>query len=166
MRVVDLRFSIFWFFGSKFPVAVKGCLRLVIILMMGITTFATAEEGWLIDFEMVKKEAADRDVPILADFSGSDWCVWCIRLDNEVFSTPKFKIYAEENLVLFLADFPSRKSQSDAIKKQNKGLAKRYGVRGYPTVLLLDADGEVLARTGYQKGGPSAYIKHIEFLLK
>lgn len=126
----------------------------------------TGEAAWLIDFEEAKKQAAEKNLPILADFSGSDWCGWCIKLDKEVFSKDEFKAYAKENLILFLADFPSRKKLPADVKAQNDKLAKEYGIRGYPTVLLLDAKGKVLERTGYQKGGAAAYVEHIKGLLK
>ncbi|NQU39637.1 MAG: thioredoxin family protein [Lentisphaerae bacterium] len=122
-------------------------------------------KGWLTDFEAAKKLAGARNLPILADFSGSDWCGWCIKLDKEVFSKPVFQAYADANVVLFLADFPSRKAIPAAVQAQNEKLAENYGVRGFPTVLLLDAAGKVLGRTGYQKGGPEAYVKHVKQLL-
>jgi len=120
---------------------------------------------WLTDFEAAKKAAAEKKVPILADFAGSDWCGWCIKLDGEVFTRKEFKEYANDNLVLFLADFPQRKEQPEQVKRQNKGLADKYGIRGFPTVLLLDAKGKVLARTGYVRGGPEKYVAHIKELL-
>lgn len=80
-------------------------------------------QSWITDFAQAQKEAANRKVPILANFSGSDWCGWCIRLDEEVFSKPEFKAYAEKNLVLFVADFPQGKPQADGIKLQNQKLA-------------------------------------------
>ncbi|HKL21007.1 MAG TPA: thioredoxin family protein, partial [Tichowtungia sp.] len=64
------------------------------------------------------------------------------------------------------ADFPRSKPQPEDIQKQNKALSQKYGVRGFPTVLLLNAGGEVLGRTGYQRGGPEAYVKHLKDLLK
>jgi protein disulfide-isomerase len=127
---------------------------------------AEAHAGWVTDFEAAKKEAAERNVPILADFSGSDWCGWCIKLDGEVFSREEFRKYAKDNLVLFLADFPAAKPQSEELKKQNKELAEKYGVRGFPTVLLLDAKGEVLARTGYRRGGAEAYVEYLKEMLE
>lgn len=122
--------------------------------------------AWTSNFEEAKKEAAERNVPILADFAGSDWCGWCIQLDQEVFSKKEFKTYANDNLVLFLADFPERKAQSSEVKKQNQELAFKYGIEGFPTVLLLDSNGKVLARTGYMEGGAKAYVKHIQDLIK
>jgi protein disulfide-isomerase len=126
---------------------------------------AEAHDAWLTDFEAAKKLAAERKLPILADFSGSDWCGWCIKLDKEVFSKKSFQEYAAGNVVLFLADFPSRKQLPDKVKAQNEKLVELYGIRGFPTVLLLDATGKVLGRTGYQRGGPEAYVKHLKKLL-
>lgn len=122
--------------------------------------------AWVTDFEAAKKQAAEQKRPILADFSGSDWCGWCIRLDKEVFSQKAFQDYAATNLVLFLADFPARKPQPEPLVQQNKKLAAQYGIEGYPTVLLLDATGKELARTGYQRGGAEAYVEHVKGLLK
>lgn len=124
-----------------------------------------ADDAWLTDFEKAKKTAAAEDQVILADFSGSDWCGWCIKLDEEVFSKDAFKDYAKENLVLFLADFPRRTEQDAETKKQNRALADKYGIRGFPTVLILDAEGAVLAKTGYRRGGPEAYVKHLRELI-
>ena len=122
-------------------------------------------ETWLDDFEQAKKEAAKRGVPILADFSGSDWCGWCIRLDKEVFSEKAFSEYAAKNLVLFVADFPQRKKLPKKVAEQNRRLAMRYRVEGFPTVLLLDKKGTLLGRTGYLQGGAKAYVKHVKALL-
>jgi protein disulfide-isomerase len=136
------------------------------LLLLGTARFAVAADGWLTDFEKAKQESAARGVPILADFAGSDWCHWCMKLDQEVFSRPEFQSYAATNLVLFLADFPNSKPQTDALKQQNQMLAGLYGIQGYPTVLLLDKEGKVLGRTGYQAGGAAAYVKHIQSILK
>lgn len=124
------------------------------------------EATWLTSLAEAKAEAAKRKVPILADFAGSDWCGWCIKLDEEVFSTPAFKKYASENLVLLLVDFPRKKSQTDEIKKQNGDLADRFKIEGFPTVLLLDAEGKLLARTSYLAGGGDNYVNHLRKLLK
>jgi protein disulfide-isomerase len=138
----------------------------IIVLFLFGSLQIQAAEGWLTDFEQAKAEASSRKVPILADFSGSDWCSWCIRLDREVFSQDAFKDYAKDNVVLFLADFPNSKPQPEKMKAQNRALAEKYGIEGFPTVLLLDADGKVLGRTGYQSGGAKAYIEHINGLIK
>ena len=143
---------------------ISVCITMLVVAL-ATQEVRAAKDGWLTDFEAAKAEAAKRGLPILADFSGSDWCSWCVKLDKEVLSTDAFKAYAKENFVLFLADFPQAKPQPSATRKQNEALAKRYGVRGFPTVLLLEADGKELARTGYQRGGAAGYIKHLKALI-
>jgi protein disulfide-isomerase len=135
-------------------------------LILSAVSVLGSETAWLTDFDQAKKEAAETKRPILMNFSGSDWCGWCIRLSGEVFSKEDFQKYAKEKLILFMADFPARKAQADELKKQNNELAKQYGVRGFPTVLILDAEGKVLARTGYRSGGVQAYVKHLDSLLE
>ncbi|MDD2716634.1 MAG: thioredoxin family protein [Candidatus Wallbacteria bacterium] len=127
---------------------------------------ATGEVEWLQDLEAVKAKAGQQGKVILADFSGSDWCHWCMKLDEEVFSKPEFKQFAGQNLVLFLVDFPNRKQLPPETAAQNRKLADKYGVQGYPTVLLLDAGGNLLATTGYKEGGAAAYVEHLKGLLK
>lgn len=126
---------------------------------------AGEHQGWMTDFASARKLATEKGLPILADFSGSDWCSWCIRLDNEVFSQDVFKAYAKEHFVLFLADYPMRKTQAAEVVKQNKVLQEQYKVRGFPTVLVLDPTGEVVARTGYRRGGADAYVRHLRELI-
>ena len=127
---------------------------------------AADTDGWLTDFEQAKKTAIEKKLPILMDFSGSDWCIWCQRLDAEVFKQQAFKDYAKDNLVLFLADFPMRSKQAEGLSTQNNKLRSLYRVEGYPTVLLVSATGEELSRTGYRKGGAEAYVEHVKELLR
>jgi thioredoxin-related protein len=134
--------------------------------VLALVAVAAAEpEGWSTDFEQAKKTAAEKKLPILMDFSGSDWCIWCQRLDSEVFGQKAFKDYAKDNLVLFLADFPMRAKQADELRVQNRKLQSSYRVAGYPTVILVNAHGEETARTGYVKGGAEAYVAHLKELL-
>jgi thioredoxin-related protein len=137
-----------------------------VLMAIVMTSGAFAGGDWGTDFEAAKAQAKKSGLPILADFSGSDWCGWCIRLDKEVFSQEAFKKFAEENMVLFLADFPSRKKQPEDVAAQNRKLAETYKVSGFPTVLILDAEGKELARTGYKRGGAEAYVEHLKEFLK
>jgi protein disulfide-isomerase len=139
-------------------------LVLIAVLIAGGAMQAVAG-AWLTDVEEAKRAAAKKGVPIVANFSGSDWCGWCIKLDEEVFSKEEFLAYAKDNVILLTLDFPRRKVQSKAVSDQNKALASMHGVRGFPTVLVLDATGKELARTGYRKGGPAAYVKHLKQLI-
>ena len=83
---------------------------------------------------------------MLVNFTGSDWCGYCIQLDRAILSQPLFKDYADKNLILVEIDFPRRKPQSVEVKKQNAELAERYQIEGFPTLVLLNGDGKTLWR--------------------
>jgi len=122
-------------------------------------------EGWTSDFAAAQKQAADAGKDLLIDFTGSDWCGWCIKLDEEVFSEQAFKDGVKDKFVLVELDFPNDKSKlNEATQKQNAELEEKYGVKGYPTILLCDAGGKPYASTGYKEGGPEEYVKHLEEL--
>jgi thioredoxin-related protein len=121
---------------------------------------------WETDFELAKKRAKEEKKDILVDFTGSDWCGWCIRLKKEVFDQPAFQEYAKKNLIMVELDFPRKKELPEKEKEQNEKLAKEYEIEGYPTILLLNSKGREVARTGYQEGGPEKYIEHVKELLK
>lgn len=144
----------------------KNCLKVLFGLCAAVFIFCgevcAAEVTRMTDFAAAKKLAAENKRPILLVFSGSDWCIWCKRLDKEVFATEEFAEYAEKNIVFVYADFPRRKQLSSELKKHNDELKKMYKISGYPTVYLLNADGSVILKTGYQRGGAKKYIKHLK----
>ena len=121
--------------------------------------------AWFTDFNDAKAKAMKEQKPMLIDFTGSDWCGWCIKLDEEVFSQADFQEFASDSLVLVEIDFPKNKVQSEELKVQNKALAKKYSIRGYPTILLLTPEAELIEKTGYQSGGAKAYVSHIQNIL-
>jgi protein disulfide-isomerase len=99
-------------------------------------------------------------LPVLADFTGSDWCFACKQLKLEVFDTKEFKDWATTHVVLLEVDFPSGHEQPAELAAQNAELAKRFSIEGFPTVLALDGDGRRLgALVGYAPGtGPTVWI--------
>ena len=121
--------------------------------------------AWFTNFNDAKAKAIKEQKPMLIDFTGSDWCGWCIKLDEEVFSQADFQEFASDSLVLVEIDFPKNKVQSEELKVQNKALAKKYSIRGYPTILLLTPEAELIEKTGYQSGGAKAYVSHIQNIL-
>ncbi|MDX1563843.1 MAG: thioredoxin family protein [Phycisphaeraceae bacterium] len=125
---------------------------------------AAGHEGWTNDWEAAKKQAAEEGKDLLIDFTGSDWCGWCIRLNKEVFDKAAFKKEAPKHFVLVELDFPNRKKQSAELKAQNQKLKNRFSIRGFPTILLADAQGRPYAKTGYKRGGESKYLEHLEEL--
>jgi len=111
--------------------------------------------------------------PLLLFFTGSDWCGWCIRLQTEVFKTPEFKKWANENVVLVELDFPRRTVLAPEITEQNNQLQQFFAVQGYPTVWFVNAsnsDGKVnidkLGNTGYLAGGPKVWLETANGILK
>lgn len=131
---------------------------------------AFAGEGWNVDFEKAKLTAKAESKDILMDFTGSDWCGWCIKLKQEVFSHTEFQSAAPERFVLLELDFPQSPEIKGKMKaetiEQNARLSQQFEIRGYPTILLADADGRPYAKTGYQPGGPAGYVKHLDDLQK
>ena len=111
---------------------------------------------WHDSYATAVAEAQQNDKLILADFTGSDWCHWCVKLKKDVFDTPEFKSWAGDNVVLLELDYPKSGSQSAAVRQQNELLKSRYNITSYPTVLLLDVAGNVRAKMGYEQGKSSS----------
>jgi thioredoxin-related protein len=124
-------------------------------------------EGWTSDYAGAKKQAVQSKKDLLIDFTGSDWCGWCIKLNDEVFKKDPFKAGVKDTFVLVELDFPKDESKlTEEVKKQNKELGEKYAVQGYPSIVLTDADGRPYASTGYQEGGPEKYVEHLNELRK
>ena len=136
--------------------------KLFVSAILLTTSTLFAGEGWLTDFTQAQEQAKQANKPILVDFTGSDWCGWCVKLDKDTFSQSAFQEYAKEHLVLMEVDFPRSKPQSPETAAQNQDLKAKFGVRGFPTLVLLGSDGKELAkRSGYLPGGPDAMIQWI-----
>jgi len=131
-----------------------------------VAAVAAAKPGWLTSYDQAQKEAQAKNRLLLMDFTGSDWCGWCIMLDKEVFSKPEFKDYASKNLVLLELDFPRGKKMPPEVLAQNEKLLVKYGIQGFPTVVVFDSTGKPLGALGYQAGGPQAFIAELEKLRK
>lgn len=126
-----------------------------------------AESNWLHDWNKAQEEAKANHKLLFLNFTGSDWCGWCIKFDKDVLSQPQFKNFAHENLVLVELDFPRRKSQPTEEKKQNVQLAQQYEVLGFPTIVVLNSSGQkVWQFDGYFPGGPEAFIAQLQKLPK
>ena len=111
--------------------------------------------------------------PILLFFTGSDWCGWCIKLQNEVFRTPEFTTWAKQNVVLVDLDFPRRTPQADDLKAQNNSLQQTFGIQGFPSIRIVNAgllegkvNFEMLGGLGYIAGGPTVWLQSANDVLK
>jgi protein disulfide-isomerase len=145
-------------------------LFLTIVIALSITLSSNAQESskWFTSLEEAAKVSMSTGKPIMANFTGSDWCGWCKKLKREVFDQAEFKNWADENIVLLELDFPRRVAQSEEIKKQNRELQQMFKVGGYPTIHLFNVvvkDGKLqldpLKKSGYVAGGPKPFIQSI-----
>jgi protein disulfide-isomerase len=122
-----------------------------------------SELPWATDLPKALEQAKTENKTVLLDFTGSDWCVWCIKFDDDILSHPEFASYAKTNLVMVLLDFPNAKKQSEALKKTNQNLQEKFKVDGFPTYVALNSDGKEIGRqVGYLSGGPQAFIEELE----
>ena len=128
------------------------------------STLALAKDGWSEEYDKALAQAKADKKLVLLDFTGSDWCGWCIKLDKEVFSQTEFADYAKKNLVLVELDFPRSKEQSKELKAQNTKLQGEFKIQGYPTIIVLNSEGKKVGELGYQPGGPKAFIAELDKL--
>lgn len=163
------------------PRVSSACLAVLAALLaatgLGATTSAStafagssaagaAAPDWIID-DMDRALAAARSSRryLLVNFTGSNWCGWCIRLEREVFSHQHFRQEAGRDLVLVALDFPRPTTQSEEVVRRNAEWQRRLEVRGFPAVFLTDAEGRPFARTGYREGGVTRYLAHVRELV-
>jgi len=141
--------------------------RIAIACLLAIPLSLCAEPSdWIIDFEAAKKKAAEEKKSLLVNFTGSDWCGYCIRLEKEVFSKDAFREGVKDKFVLVTIDYPEDESKvDDKTRAQNEKLGEQYHVDGYPTIVLSDAAGKPYAFTGYEPGGAEKYMAHLNDLL-
>jgi protein disulfide-isomerase len=121
--------------------------------------------NWQENLETALQEAKLQNKAVLVNFTGSDWCIWCKRLTEEVFAKGDFEDYASDNLILVKLDFPRDIEQSTETKMYNNNLAQKFGVQGFPTILLFNSSGKLVLTTGYQPGGPASYVNHLKSYL-
>ena len=144
----------------------KNYIKLLAIglFLVGGQLFAQ-EANWLTDFEAAKESAVEENRVILLNFSGSDWCGSCIRLEKELFDQAEFATLADEKLVLVNADFPMKKANklSPEQTAHNEALAEIYNKKGaFPTTLVLDAEGNIITSLPPTCGDVNEYIAKIQ----
>ena len=140
-------------------------MKLLFSLLL-FTFFQNPTPLWLTDMEKAKAEASRSDKHILINFSGSDWCVPCIRMHKDIFESAAFEKYADNNLVLVNIDFPRLKKNklSKEQTRKNELLADKYNPHGsFPLTILTDANGKTLKQwEGFPNEKPEEFISEIE----
>lgn len=142
----------------------KTILKLTLAFLFAGTLLAAEPElKWHTNLGKALAQAREENKIILVDFTGSDWCGFCIKQDKEVFSTTGFADYAKENLVLLKLDFPRRKKLPAEEQEANNGLRDKYQIRGYPTLVFLSKEQKELGRqVGYGGDGLKPLVEKLE----
>lgn len=143
----------------------KTKIATVAFAIAAVTSFGKVSTpvGFTDDMDAALARAKEEGKPIVVDFSGSDWCGWCKRLDSEVFSKAEFLDSVTNRYVLVFIDTPKDSSLlTEAARVQNPVLREKYNVHGFPTIIVLDSTGAEIFRTGYRQGGAAAYVKHLD----
>ena len=143
-------------------------MKTSIFAILSAIAVSVAHAGdYLTDLEAGKKKAAAEQKALLVKFTGSDWCPPCIKLNNEVFKDATFKEGIEKNFVVVVLDYPRKTPLPAAQTATNKKLAKKYNIKSYPTVMLMDAEGKAFRSIpGYSGIGAKAYLAGVQTALK
>jgi thioredoxin-related protein len=133
-------------------------------ITLGISAMAHAKEGWLADLDKAIELAGKENKSVLVEFTGSDWCPPCIAMRKEVFSKKEFTEAASKKFVLVELDFPKKDQE---LAEKNQPHAEKYKIEGFPTVILLDSNGEEYTRFfASQYPTVDAFLKHLDDALE
>lgn len=145
------------------PIFVASALAAAIQLASPANAQEPTASPWCADFDVAMKRAQKEGKNLLVDFTGSDWCGWCMKLDEEVFQKKEFLDAVKDKFVLVALDYPRKEPAKSKVPnpERNAEVASMYGVGGYPTVLLLTPEGDMFGQTGYEEGGPVNYVNNL-----
>lgn len=138
-----------------------GCLALLCCIVGLHAATESSQLRWQTNYEEAVNQSKSSNKPILLFFTGSDWCGWCKKIDSEVFNTPEFAKAAGDKFIFVKLDFPVSTANPANIDAQNKSLQKKFDIRGFPTIVLLDVNQQQIGVTGYRPGGGASYADHL-----
>ncbi len=139
-------------------------MKTFLCLALVLTSTVLVHADWTTDYKAALAQAKAQKKLVLLDFTGSDWCGYCKLLDKEVFTQAAFTDFANKNYIQVTVDFPQQTPLPDAVKQQNDTLGKEFNIDGYPTLIVVDANGKELGRqVGYDPGsGPDAVVAKLK----
>lgn len=136
--------------------------NLIFITLFVISFASKAQElKWESDVNVASEIALKTKKPMLLFFTGSDWCGWCMKLQNDVFSKQEFVQWANKNVILVELDYPRRKQLTAELTKQNQELQQMFAVRGYPTVWFV-IPSKIKDKISFEKLGTTGYDSSVE----
>jgi protein disulfide-isomerase len=130
---------------------------------MNTSTDQGPEKLWQTNVQEAIEISKETGKPIFAFFTGKEWCSWCKKLDQQILSQPPFIEYAKENLILLELDFPRGRRD---LPKEQLVLARKFKIQGYPTVIVMDSETNLLGQTGFEYMTPEQYVTHIQSFIK
>lgn len=145
----------------------KKLLTLLCSTLLGLTFFVNAESTtkevhWLTNYEEAVNLSKSSSKPIILFFTGSDWCGWCTKLEQESLDTPDFARAAGDKFIFVKLDFPLNTTLPPHIASQNKELQKKFNIRGFPAIVILESKNQSqIGATGYRPGGGKLYADHL-----
>jgi len=116
---------------------------------------------WQTNYNNALAQAKQKSLPVVLFFTGSDWCTWCNKIENEALDTPEFAQAADGKFIFVKLDYPMYKKLDGQTTQQNNSLKQKYDIKGYPTVIIIDSNERVLGSTGYVAGGGRNYANHL-----
>ena len=132
-------------------------------ISLSIMAATSTPKGFADDLEAAIAASKTSGKTVYAVFSGSDWCYWCKVLEEGYLSKSDFVKEASKKLELVFIDTPRDKSRlSDKARVKNPELVKKYGIRGFPTVMFIAPDGSgAKASRPTKNASPKEYAKHL-----
>lgn len=147
---------------NKFLFTLCAALSLVSYKVYSDSQIGTASIKWQTNYEQAVQESNTTSRPLILFFTGSDWCGWCNKLDEEAFETTAFAEAAGNKFVFVKLDFPLYSPQNPQLKTQNKQLQQKFDVRSFPTVIIVDPkQNQQIGITGYRPGGGQSFADHL-----
>lgn len=145
----------------------KALQLLIVCCLFSVTAIAQSEykagnPGWMVDLDQAYAASQKEGKPIMANFTGSDWCGWCKRLTAAVFSKPEFQKWANDNVILLELDFPRRTQIPTKYRQQNAGLQQAFKVRGFPTIWVFDLNKDVNGQYQINARGKTGYAPSVQ----
>ncbi len=150
-------------------------MKKIIVLaffVIGFISVQAQDVVWNNNLDKAIELSKKTNKPLLLFFTGSDWCGWCHRLQDEVFKKPEFIEWAKKSVVLVEVDFPRKTQLAPELQTQNNQLQQFFAVRGYPTVWFVNAtkkegkiEYEKIGSTGYLAGGAKTWLDAVNAIL-
>ena len=77
----------------------KKFLSVSILILIAAASMA---QTWEKNFEIAKERSAREGKNIVLCFSGSDWCIPCIKLEKTIWESKEFASYSQAHFVLLM----------------------------------------------------------------